>query len=231
MYSKKIFLLLLTVTCTLSNAQISSIVGKTDYPFWVSLPKNYSSAQKTPILFFLHGRSLSGTDLNRVKRYGILKAIEKGREIPAIVVAPQLASGPWQAKKLLEVLDYIKQNYNIEEQQIYVCGMSLGGYGTLEFAGKYPEKITAAVAICGGGVLEDACNLSKIPLWILHGDNDRIVSISESKKIVEAIKICNPKADVIFTKISGGTHSSVEQLFHENDIYDWLFKQIKTRNP
>ncbi len=227
MHIKKIYSLLFLATFTFSKAQMITVVGKTDYPFWVNLPKNYSSSQKTPLLFFLHGRSLSGTDLNRVKRYGVLKAIEKGREIPAIVVAPQLASGPWQAKKLLEILNYIKQNYNIEEQKIYVCGMSLGGYGTLEFAGKFPEKITAAVAICGGGVLSDACNLSKIPLWILHGDNDKAVPISESKKMVEAIKNCNSKADVTFTTIAGGTHGSVEQIFHENDIYDWLFKQIK----
>ena len=223
-----IFISLLILSFFSTNAQdITAIKGKTDYPFWLSTPKDYKENTKMPLLFFLHGKSLSGNDLNRVKRYGVLRAIEKGRKIPAIVIAPQLASGAWDAKKLFEILNYAEKNYNIDSNKVYVCGMSLGAYGTLEFAGKYPNKIAAAVAICGGGNISDACNLSKIPLWIQHGDADKAVNISESKKIVTAIKKCDDNKNVIFTVIKGGTHGSVEQLFHENTIYDWMFIQSK----
>ena len=222
------FIFFFLVFWVISSAQPSAEIGKTQYPFWINIPENIDLDKKIPVLFFLHGRSLSGTDMKRVKRYGVLKAILKGKKIDAIVVAPQLASGSWDAKKLLEILDYVQKKYNTDTGRVYVCGMSLGGYGTLEFAGKYPNRIAAAVAICGGGINSDACNLGKVPIWVQHGDKDFVVKISESEKIVAAIKKCNPNANLTFTKIIGGTHSSVEQLFHENAIYDWMFSMTKS---
>ena len=165
--------------------------------------------------------------MNRVKRYGVIRAIEKGKEIPAIVIAPQVAHGAWNPDKLLQLLEYVQNNYNTDLTKVYVCGMSLGGYGTFDFAGKYPDKITAAVAICGGGNTKDACNLSKIPLWVIHGNKDYIVPLSESKKMVKAIQTCNPDANLTFTIVKGGNHGSVENYFREDKIYKWMFSQSK----
>ena len=76
-----------------TEEKLHTVVGKTTYPFWLQVPKTEKKEEKPPILIFLHGKSLSGTDLNRVKRYGVLRAMEKGRKINAIVIAPQIASG------------------------------------------------------------------------------------------------------------------------------------------
>lgn len=221
---KLFYITLFILTCAFGFSQLKTITNKTTYPFWINVPEK-ESTEKQPVLIFLHGKSLSGTDLNRVRRYGVLRAMDKGRKIPAIVVAPQLAKGSWNPDNVLEVLEYVKKNYNVDESRIYVCGMSLGGYGTLHFAGKYADKITAAVAICGGGNVKDGCKLATIPLWIQHGDVDYIVPMSESKKVVDAIKKCDENADVTLTIIKGGNHGNVERLFHEDAMYDWLFKQ------
>ncbi|UOK42529.1 MULTISPECIES: dienelactone hydrolase family protein [Flavobacterium] len=223
------FLFVLTFfTLQTAIAQLKTIIGKTDYPFWIQVPEA-EKIEKQPVLIFLHGKSLSGTNINRVKRYGVLSAIEKGRNIPAIVLAPQLASGPWNPDKVLQLLEYVQKNYNTDLSRVYVCGMSLGSYGTLHFAGKHADKITAAVAICGGGNVNDACRLATVPLWIQHGDKDYIVRMSESKKIVDAIKKCKPDADVTFTIIPGGNHGNVERFFHQDALYDWLLKQKKAK--
>ena len=55
----------------MSYAQLKTITDKTTYPFWINVPEK-ESTEKQPILIFLHGKSLSGTDLNRVRRYGVL---------------------------------------------------------------------------------------------------------------------------------------------------------------
>ena len=221
---KLFYITLFILTSAFGFSQLKTITNKTTYPFWINIPEK-ESTEKQPVLIFLHGKSLSGTDLNRVRRYGVLRAMDKGRKIPAIVVAPQVAKGNWNPDKVLEVLEYVKKNYNVDESRIYVCGMSLGGYGTLHFAGKHADKITAAVAICGGGNVKDGCKLATIPLWIQHGDVDYIVPMSESKKVVDAIKKCDENADVTLTNIKGGNHGNVERLFHEDAMYDWLFKQ------
>lgn len=211
------------------NAQPQAVYNKAPYNFWINYPKNYNKEDKTPLILFLHGRSLSGTDLNKVKKYGILKGIEKGLNIPAIVIAPQLPSGPWNAQKLNELIEYVSKENLIDENRIYVTGMSLGSYGTTRFIGEFPEKIAAGVSICGGGLESDACNLSQVPLKIIHGDKDFIVPISESQKIVNAIKKCNPDSPLQFEIIKGGNHGSVENLYREQELYDWLLKHEK--NP
>lgn len=207
-------------------SQPKAVRGKADYPFWINLPSDSILNAKPPILIFLHGKSLSGTDLNRVRKYGVIHEMDKGRKIPAIVVAPQVASGSWNPDKVLSVLEYVQKNYNTDSSRIYVVGMSLGGYGTLHFAGKYASKITAAVALCGGGNPKDAANLSTIPLWIQHGNKDYAVPISESEKMVTAIKAVDP-SKLIYTIHPGADHGDLERVFRTDEMYNWLFEQKK----
>lgn len=224
---KNILIVLCLFILQSSIAQLQAVYNKASYNFWINYPKDYNKEDKKPLILFLHGKSLSGNDLNRVKRYGILKAVEKGIEIPAIIVAPQLPSGPWDAEKLNDVIEFVSKEHNIDEKRIYVAGMSLGSYGTMRFVGQFPEKIAAAVSICGGGLESDACNLSQVPIKVIHGDKDFIVPISESKKIVNAIKKCNDNAPVEFDIVKGGNHGSVEDIFRHKEIYDWLFQHEK----
>lgn len=227
MYKSFLLLFALCLGFTFSvNAQLKAVKSKTGYSYLVRTPDNIKTDEKIPVIIFLHGRSLSGHDLNRVKRYGVLRAIERGKDLDAIVVAPQTSNG-WDPDKVVDVLDEVLKNYPADEHRVYVCGMSMGGYGTMDVAGKYPERFAAAVAICGGGTVSYACNLTQVPLWIQHGSADRAVPASESKKIYNAIKKCNNKADATLTIIPGGTHGSVERLFHGEKIYDFMFKHSK----
>lgn len=208
--------------CLLAKGQETvAVKEETAYPFLVHLPEN--TTEKQPIFVFLHGRSLSGTNLDRVKRYGMLYAMDQGQDVPGIVVAPQ-SRGGWDPDKVIEVVDYVLKKYNGDASRVYVCGMSMGGYGTMDVAGKYPERIAAAVAICGGGTAQYAGNLAKVPIWLHHGTADRAVPISESKKIMNAVKKADPEANISLNVIKGGTHGSVEKLFHSDKIYNWLMK-------
>lgn len=213
-----------------SFAQLSAVKGKTFYNFWLNLPDSATLNNNPPILIFLHGKSLSGTDLNRVKKYGVIHEIEKGRSVPAIVIAPQVASGSWNPDKVLEVLEYVQKLYKTDTNRVYVCGMSLGGYGTMHFAGKHAGKITAAVALCGGGNPKDACNLASIPMWIQHGNRDEAVPVRYSREMVHAIKQCNNGKNLIYTEIPGANHGALERIFRSDEMYDWLFAQIRTNS-
>lgn len=224
---KSIFTIFAISICTFSIGQLSVVTGKTDYKFWLNLPTDSILTSKPPILIFLHGRSLSGTDINKVKRYGVIHEIEKGRNIPAIVVAPQVVSGSWQPEKIMEVVEYIQANYSTDTNRIYVCGMSLGGYGTMHFAGEYSDRIAAGVALCGGGNTSDACDLSEIPFWIQHGSADEAVPVEESRKMVRAIKACNGGENLIYTEINGANHGALEKVFRTDEMYNWLFQQVK----
>jgi predicted peptidase len=223
-----IFVLLAFFSFT-SQAQLTAEIGKTDYPFLLNLPSDSILKTKPPILIFLHGRSLSGNNLDIVKRYGVINEIIRGREIPAIVIAPQVMMGKaWEADKILSVLQHVQSLYNTDSSRVYVAGMSLGGYGTLNFAGKYPELVAGAVALCGGGREADAVNLSQIPLWIEHGIPDKAVPISESDKIVAAIRKCNKGENLTYVRNPTASHGNLERIFHSDKFYDWLFSHNKS---
>ena len=227
---KVVFLLtnlLLFVFSTYADAQRIAVTEKTSYPFMIDLPESKILENSPPVVLFLHGRSLSGGNLERVQRYGLLYSMDLGKiSLPAIVVAPH-SNGGWNPDKVIEVIDFVIANYCADPERVYVCGMSMGGYGTLDVAGKYPERIAAAVAICGGGSEKYACGLARVPLWIQHGTGDRIVPMTESKKIARAIKSCDESANVTLTLIKGGTHGSVERLFHHYEMYDWMLRHRK----
>lgn len=179
-----------------------------------------------PLVIFLHGKSLCGTDLNKVKRYGTISAIEKGREIDAFVIAPQNPGGWWNPDKIMNVVDYVCDNYNVDENMIYVLGMSLGGYGALDLAAAYPDRIAAAIGMCGGSTLKNLEGLATMPLWIIHGTGDSAVPVGQSDKVVNAIKAAQTDGvnRLIYDRIPGMNHSKPARVFYNPATYEWLFQ-------
>ena len=206
---------------------------KGSYNFWVHQPLiSKLDTQPIPVILFLHGKSLSGSNLELVKRYGVLKEVIKRRQLPAYVVAPQCPKGQmWNPSKINKVVDYVFQNFNADTNRLYVVGMSMGGYGVLHFAGEFPARVAAAVALCGGGNLKDACKLATIPLWIMHGTADRAVSFQESERIVSEIKKCNHGVNLKFDILKGVGHGEPSRLFSMDELYNWLFIHSKDTVP
>ncbi|MBP5742031.1 MAG: prolyl oligopeptidase family serine peptidase, partial [Paludibacteraceae bacterium] len=171
----KHFFSLLLIVFQLSNlcsaSEVKTYKGVIDggYNFFVATPTSKSDTLSKPLIVFLHGASLCGTNLERVRRYGVLNAVERGLKIPAIVVAPQNPGGAWRPSKVNDVVEWVEHNYSVDTARVYVMGMSLGGYGTLDFANAYPEKVAAAVALCGGSSVRHPSGLGKVPLWVMHG--------------------------------------------------------------
>lgn len=187
-------------------------------------PARDSNSDAKPLVVFLHGASLSGTDLNKVKRYGTVYALDHGRDIDAYVVAPQLKSGGWKPAKVMEVVDYIVANYNVDPSRIYVLGMCLGGYGTLDFCATYPDRIAAAASMCGGATVKNLDGLAQMPLWIIHGTADTSVSVSHSDKVVNAVKGAQKDGvnRIHYDRVPGMNHGRPARLFCNQEVYDWL---------
>ncbi len=216
-------LLITLIATSLSAAKITSHRGtvKDGYNFWLVEPED--SMEAKPVFIFLHGASLCGTDLNKVRRYGTLDAVEKGRELDAYVIAPQNPGGSWNPQKIMNILKWVEDWYNVDYDRIYVLGMSLGGYGAIDFAATYPEDIAAAMAFCGGGTVRDLSGLNGIPLWIVHGTADRAVSVQQSDKVVQAMKEADGDTPrLIYDRIPGMNHSQPARLFYLQETYDWL---------
>lgn len=197
------------------------------YSFWLYTPNGYTDTVDKPLVIFLHGRSLCGNNLERVRRYGPLNALDMGMHIDAVVLAPQ-SPGAWKPDKVWRVVDWVEQRYAIDTNRIYVLGMSLGGYGTVDLTAAYPTKIAAAMALCGGGTSRDLCPLNDVPLWILHGTADRAVGIGQSQRVVDAMNNCGDTNRLIWTRLNGMNHGQLVYAFYMHETYDWLFSHSLT---
>lgn len=194
---KTIFLALLWLTTLAAHAatdgqgKMEAMRGKVpgSYNFWIFTPEEYEAEGRgVPLVIFLHGASLCGNNLEKVRRYGVLHAIQKGKIVPAVVLAPQNGGGAWNPKKINDLLEWTVAHYAIDTTRVYVLGMSLGGYGTMDFVAAYPDKVAAAMALCGGCSVKEPAGLGQVPLWIMHGTADRAVPIAQSKRVVDYLQ-------------------------------------------
>ena len=199
------------------------------YDFWVYTPTDYYySLETTPVVMFLHGASLCSKDMNRSRRYGPLDAIVRGRQIDALVIVPQNPGGAWNPDKLNDILEWTKKNYAMDSTRVY--GMSLGGYGTMDFAAAYPDKIAAAMALCGGCSAKDKSGLGRLPLWIIHGTGDRAVPVKQSQIVVKQLQDTNNDKRLRFDWLRGASHGALARILYMRKTYEWLFSH-STADP
>ncbi|MDM4014811.1 prolyl oligopeptidase family serine peptidase [Roseiconus lacunae] len=195
--------------------------------YLLSLPEGYSdSGDPMPLLLFLHGAGERGSKLEQVKKHGPPKLIEAGQKLPFIVVSPQCGSGKiWQPHQLTALLDDVVKKYNVDENRIYVTGLSMGGFGTWALAAYTPERFAAVAPICGGSEAFRAKALKGLPIWVFHGAKDSVVPLSRSETMVEALrKVGNePK----FTVYPEALHDSWTETYNNPELYEWFLSHKK----
>lgn len=204
-------------------------------PYLLYLPKDYDTKPgKWPLMLFLHGRGESSGPLSLVKAWGPPRLVERGESLPYVVVSPQCPAAeswgqPGQQAALLQLLDHVAKNYKVDEDRVYLTGLSMGGYGSWRLAADHPERFAAVIPICGGGKPEDANKLKGLPIWVFHGTADSAVPFQRSVEMVDAIKKAGGTT-IQFTTLEGIGHNSWSAAYATPDLYQWLGKQTISKN-
>lgn len=222
------------------------------------LPAGYDANQQYPLLLFLHGSGESGTDNRRQVANHINVMIEKTEsEFPAVLVAPQLpAARGWsvanQQDLTTEVLDEVLADYSIDLDRLYLTGLSMGGFGTMNYLqvlnGINPEILQfAAAAPTAGAFIDDslAPALRDVPIWLAHGDSDSVVNVSTSRETFNVLAGFERDASIEFPSMGAGGplaevgnvryteyprvgHNSWSRFYASQDFYEWMFAQSLT---
>jgi predicted peptidase len=197
------------------------------FDYLLYLPKDYDRQESWPLLLFLHGAGERGDDLELVKRHGPPKLIAEGQDFPFIVVSPQCPKDQrWQPVELAALLDEIVEKHNVDEDRIYVTGLSMGGYGTWALASYLPKRLAAIVPICGGGETHWARGFAHLPVWAFHGAKDTAVPLERSEQMIEALK--KRGGDPKLTVYPEAEHDSWTEAYANPEIYEWLLQQRRT---
>ena len=201
---------------------------KVTMKYLLYLPKDYDKKDSWPLLLFLHGAGERGDDLNLVKKHGPPKLIEAGKDFPFIVVSPQCPNDHWwEPVELAALLDEIVEKQKVDQDRIYVTGLSMGGFGTWSLAAYQPKRFAALVPICGGGEPIIAKLFTPIPAWVFHGAKDFVVPLERSEKMVEAMKQAG--GIVKFTVYPEAGHDSWTESYANPELYDWLLQQKRAK--
>ncbi len=199
--------------------------GKWKFPFVKYAPTEAASDKKLPLIIQLHGAGERGEgkdDLSLVDVHGFSKIIND-REYDCVFVMPQCPTNSFWAARVESILAFIEQlvaEYNIDEDRIYLTGLSMGGYGTWYTAMACPDRFAAIVPVCGGGMAWNA-GVLKMPVWAFHGAEDKSVSPVQSDEMVAKLKALG--ADVTYSRIDGVGHNVWENAYTE-ELIDWFLK-------
>jgi predicted peptidase len=190
--------------------------------YLIHLPADYDAAQEWPLLLFLHGAGERGDDVGRVALHGPPRLIREATlELPFIVVSPQVPEDRiWSVRFLDALLEEIVRTHSVDEDRIYVTGLSMGGFGTWDLAMEFPHRFAAIVPISGGGSVPGACGLRHLPIWAFHGALDQVVPPSHTDEFVERLRACD--GHIRYTRYEDATHDAWTRTYANPELYEWL---------
>lgn len=235
-FNMKYKLALITLLFSVLSFAQSDITGtiKTEvmvkHELGYALHKPANTKENKPLIVFISGDGEKGTDIEKVKINGPLKYL-KTHQLDAYVLAPQCKEDEnWDIESINELILKIQKENKIDPNRIYVTGLSSGGWAAWNLALSYPDKFAAILPISGFVdliKLESACKIATIPTRIFHGLLDDVVKVDYAITIYKELKKCNAK-DVQLTIFDDAGHDSWSRVYDNPEIYNWMFKQIKT---
>lgn len=138
------------------EGSFQSSVMKQNMTYSVWLPSGYDKSKTYPFLYLLHGYEYG--DQSRLDRCWLDKGnaakiaddYQKTYGIAMIIIMPNGLSsfyqGDYETYLHEELMPKVEKEYNCNKQRA-IAGLSMGGYGTLYHALKYPSKFVYAYAM------------------------------------------------------------------------------------
>ena len=194
---------------------------KMTYSVWV--PANYDETQTYPFLYLLHGYEYG--DQSRLDRCWLDKGNAamiadnylKANGVPMIIVMPNGMSyfyqGDYETFFYEELIPQVEKDFHCNKKRA-ISGLSMGGYGTLYHALKYPDKykyayaMSPAVDVSMAQMVKDPKALPGIT--IETGEDDITTKLVTITPFVNAMK--NKGVDLDFITRSGGHEWSFWQV-------------------
>jgi len=208
--------------------------GKLNYLLFV--PKGYGKdrMKKWPVIFFLHGAGERGDDPEVLKKRGIPKIAEEQAVFPFLAVSPQCPErSRWgqHIRTLGALLNRIFDSLTADPDRLYLTGISMGGNGVWQLATRYPKRFAALAPICGYGLRsqgfpEKIRRLKDVPVWVFHGGRDYVVSMEESRILVNTLRACG--GQVRFTIYPNCGHDSWTRTYKNPELYRWFLSHSLT---
>lgn len=208
------------------------------YNYVLYLPEGYDPADtetKWPVIYFFHGIGESGSNLEDLLPYGVLKYLNAGGKVDAIIIAPQCpGDSHWadtdvEEEKLVQFVPEMTAKYNIDTNRMYLTGLSMGGRCTWKLALAMPDTFAAIAVVCGRTNTYEFDTINDMPIWMFHGAQDGTVSFDNINKILPLLA----QNDHRYYKLTVYPHMGHDiwnTVYARAEVYDWLLAQSLSNN-
>lgn len=200
----------------ITSKHFGQITKQVGYQYVLHIP---TPSEGVPLLVVLHGAGERSQNIDRHKLY--LEVVPKVLLDQMYVLLPLCPNNDiFDPDGISFLIDQVLlNNKNIDPKRVYICGFSMGGRGVWDFISEYPHKIAAAMPISGFSCYLRAQKCCRVPIWCFHGEDDKLVPIEESNKMISSISGFggNPKFTVL------------ENCGHDPDILPWALDQSKVQ--
>ena len=189
-------------------------------PYALFIPSSYNEGNQAPLVISLHG--LGRTYDWLMGYHGFLDQAEANGYIVATPLGyirrgwygsretEDQQDSKYSEQDVMEVLRLVRDEFNVDNNRIYLWGHSMGGAGTYHIAAKYPG-LFAGLDVAAPAPEQDLdikATLEKfkhVPIFVLQGDEDGLVALT--RLWVEQMQ--NLGMQHVYVEIPGGDHSLV----------------------
>ena len=155
------------------------------------------------------------------------------RSFPGFVLFAQNLNG-WNANSVQDAIRLVRlfaKKYNIDENRIYIEGLSNGGYGVYEAIKRAPWLFAAAFTM---SAVSDASityhnlqsTIAEIPLWTFQGGQDKSPTPAKTEGYVK--KFRQAGMVVRYSLYSNLGHGTWNTAMKEPDYFKWMLAQNKS---
>jgi hypothetical protein len=156
-----------------------------------------------------------------------------GRQFPGFVLVPQMFN-EWNSlnvQDFIRLVQLVARKYNVDDNRIYIHGLSIGGYATYEALKRAAWLFAAALpmsAVSDAGIFthNQQGKVVHIPLWVFQGGQDTAPSPSYTGGLVT--KFRNAGAIVRYTVYSDVGHTCWHKAFAEKEFFSWMLTKTKS---
>ena len=143
-------------------------------------------------------------------------------------MAPIKLGVDWNAKKIQDLIEDIKVNLKIDNNRIYLTGLSMGGRGTFIVASKLPKTFAAIMPLSPHhqpySYLPLSEKVSHLPIFLHHSKNDKTSKFSMAESMYNKLSINN---DNIRFDIGNSGHSGWSKIYENEKNITWFLSWKK----
>lgn len=155
------------------------------------------------------------------------------RAFPGFVLYPQSLNGwqqPTKVEDAIRILRLIIKKYNIDENRVYIHGLSNGGWGVNQALKRAPWMFAAALTMSAVSDAEIPLHnrleeVAKLPLWIFQGGQDTNPTPSRTFRWVKRLR--DVGAVVRYYNYPSLGHGTWNTAYKEPDFFTWILSKKK----